>query len=143
MKLRDIMTNPVSRIHPEETVAVASRTLARYNIGSLPVCGSDGRMCGVITDRDIVTRCLAAGRSPTSTAVRDVMTANVICGRPDMDTAAAAGLMGREQVRRLPVLENGKLCGMVSLGDLALEEQTSYDAGDALTEISNNLSRRN
>ncbi len=143
MKLRDIMTNPVIRIHPEETVAVASRTLARYNIGSLPVCGSDGRMCGVITDRDIVTRCLAAGRSPTSTAVRDVMTANVICGRPDMDTAAAAGLMGREQVRRLPVLENGKLCGMVSLGDLALEEQTSYDAGDALTEISNNLSRRN
>ena len=143
MKLRDIMTNPVIRIHPEETVAVASRTLARYNIGSLPVCGSDGRMCGVITDRDLVTRCLAAGRSPTSTAVRDVMTANVICGRPDMDTAAAAGLMGREQVRRLPVLENGKLCGMVSLGDLALEEQTSYDAGDALTEISNNLSRRN
>ena len=143
MKLRDIMTNPVIRIHPEETVAVASRTLARYKIGSLPVCGSDGRMCGVITDRDIVTRCLAAGRSPTSTAVRDVMTANVICGRPDMDTAAAAGLMGREQVRRLPVLENGKLCGMVSLGDLALEEQTSYDAGDALTEISNNLSRRN
>ena len=143
MKLRDIMTNPVIRIHPEETVAVASRTLARYNIGSLPVCGSDGRMCGVITDRDIVTRCLAAGRSPTSTAVREVMTANVICGRPDMDTAAAAGLMGREQVRRLPVLENGKLCGMVSLGDLALEEQTSYDAGDALTEISNNLSRRN
>lgn len=143
MKLRDIMTNPVIRIHPEETVAVASRTLARYNIGSLPVCGSDGRMCGVITDRDIVTRCLAAGRSPTLTAVRDVMTANVICGRPDMDTAAAAGLMGREQVRRLPVLENGKLCGMVSLGDLALEEQTSYDAGDALTEISNNLSRRN
>ena len=143
MKLRDIMTNPVIRIHPEETLAVASRTLARYNIGSLPVCGSDGRMCGVITDRDIVTRCLAAGRSPTSTAVRDVMTANVICGRPDMDTAAAAGLMGREQVRRLPVLENGKLCGMVSLGDLALEEQTSYDAGDALTEISNNLSRRN
>ena len=143
MKLRDIMTNPVIRIHPEETVAVASRTLARYNIGSLPVCGSDGRMCGVITDRDIVTRCLAAGRSPTSTAVREVMTANVICGRPDMDTAAAAGLMGREQVRRLPVLENGKLCGMVSLGDLALEEQTSYDAGDALTEISSNLSRRN
>ena len=142
MKLRDIMTNPVIRIHPEETVAVASRTLARYNIGALPVCGSDGRMCGVITDRDIVTRCLAAGRSPTSTAVREVMTANVVCGRPDMDTAAAAGLMGREQVRRLPVLENGKLCGMVSLGDLALEEQSSYDAGDALTEISSNLSRR-
>ena len=143
MKLRDIMTNPVIRIHPYESVLVASRTLARYNIGALPVCGIDGRMCGLITDRDIVTRCLATGRSPSSTSVREVMTANVVCARPDMDTTAAAGLMGREQVRRLPVLENGKLCGMVSLGDLALKEETSYDAGDALTEISSNLSSRN
>ena len=55
MKLRDVMTNPVIRINPEESVAVAARTLGRYNIGALPVCGSDGRLCGLITDRDIVT----------------------------------------------------------------------------------------
>ena len=78
MKLRDVMSNPVIRIHPDESVAVAARTLNRYNIGALPVCGSDGRVCGLITDRDIVTRCLAAGRSPASTAVRDVMTSKVI-----------------------------------------------------------------
>ena len=72
MKLRDVMTNPVIRINPEESVAVAARTLDRYNIGALPVCGSDGRLCGLITDRDIVTRCLAAGRSASSTPVRDV-----------------------------------------------------------------------
>ena len=59
-----------------------------------------------------------------------------------MDAAVAAHLMGREQVRRLPVIENGKLCGIVSLGDLANREQTSLDAGDALSEISNNLSVR-
>ena len=143
MKLREVMTNPVIRIHPDESVAVAARTLTHYNIGILPVCGNDGRVCGLVTDRDIVTRCLAAGRAPGSTMVRDVMTANVICARPDMDVSAAAGLMGREQIRRLPVMENGKLCGMVSLGDLAVKEGASIDAGDALTGISSHLSSRN
>ena len=142
MKLRDVMTNPVIRINPEESVAVAARTLGRYNIGALPVCGSDGRLCGLITDRDIVTRCLAAGKSAASTSVRDVMTSRVVTARPDMEAALAAGLMGREQIRRLPVVENGKLCGMVSLADLAMKEETSIDAGDALTEISSNLSAR-
>ena len=142
MKLRDVMTNPVIRINPEESVTVAARTLDRYNIGALPVCGTDGRLCGLITDRDIVTRCLAAGRSASSTPVRDVMTAKVITARPDMEVALAAGLMGREQIRRLPVMENGRLCGMVSLGDLAMQDETSIDAGDALTEISSNLSSR-
>lgn len=142
MKLRDIMTNTVIRIHPDESVCVAARTLTNYNIGALPVCGSDGRLCGLVTDRDIVTRCLAANRSPQSTAVREVMSTNIISARPDMDASAAAGLMSRQQVRRLPVTENGKLCGMVSLGDLARKEETSIDAGDALSGISSRLSRR-
>ena len=143
MKLRPLMTNPVIRIHPEESVSVAARTLTRYNIGAMPVCGNDGRVCGLITARDIVTRCLAAGRSPGTTTVREVMTSHVVAVSPDMDTALAAGLMGREQVRRLPVMENGKLCGMVSIGDLAVKEETSLEAGDALTEISSHLSSRN
>lgn len=142
MTLRDVMTNPVVRINPDESVAVAARTLTRYNIGALPVCGSDGRLCGLVTDRDIVTRCLASGRSPTATTVREVMTGGVVTARPDMDTALAASLMGREQVRRLPVVENERLCGIVSLGDLAVKEETCIDAGDALTEISESLSSR-
>ena len=104
MKLRDVMTKSVIRIHPEETVAVAARTLTHYNIGILPVCGSDGRLKGLVTDRDIVTRCLASGRSPANTPVRDVMTTAVVSARPDMDTALAASMMGREQIRRLPVM---------------------------------------
>ena len=142
MKIREVMSNRVVRINLEESVAVAARTLARYNIGALPVCGSDGRLRGVVTDRDLVTRCIAAGRLPASTPVRDVMTTNVISARPDMDAVAAAGLMGRKQIRRLPVLENGQLCGMVSLGDLANHEETAYDATGALTEISSNISVR-
>lgn len=142
MKLREIMTGTVVRINPEETVAVAARTLARYNIGMLPVCGGDGRLCGVVTDRDLVTRCIAAGKEPTRTTVREVMTSNVVAARQDMDTVAAAQLMGRQQIRRLPVLENGRLCGMVSLGDLASSEETVYDATDALSGISRNVSVR-
>ena len=142
MKLRDVMTNPVIRIHPDETVAVAARTLTHYNIGILPVCGNDGRVCGLVTDRDLVTRCLASGRSPGNTPVRDVMTTKIVSAQPDMDAALAAGLMGREQIRRLPVLENGRLCGMVSLGDLAVQEETGMEAGDALSEISSTLSSR-
>ena len=142
MKLREVMTNPVIRIHPDETVAVAARTLTHYNIGILPVCGGDGRICGLVTDRDLVTRCLAAGRSPQNTSVRDVMTSRVIAARPDMDSAAAAELMGKAQIRRLPVMENGRLCGMVSLGDLAAQKETSLDAGDALSGISSGLSSR-
>lgn len=143
MKLREVMTNPVVRIHPDESVSVAARTLSRYNIGALPVCGSDGRLCGLVTDRDIVTRCLAAGRAPGSTRVGEVMTRQVVSARPDMEASLAASLMGREQIRRLPVVENDRLCGMVSLGDLAVKEDSAIEAGDALTEISENLSSRN
>lgn len=142
MKVRQVMTDVVVRIRPEESVAVAARILAHYNVGSLPVCGGDGRVCGLVTDRDLVTRCLAAGRNPGTTPVRAVMSGSVVSVRPDTDAGAAACLMGREQIRRLPVVENGRLCGMVSLGDLAGCPELGYDAGDALAEISSNLSRR-
>ena len=142
MKVREVMTGPVIRIHPEETVSVAARTLTNHNIGILPVCGSDGRLCGLVTDRDLVTRCMASGRDPGRTQVREVMTGRVISVRPDTDAGAAAHLMGREQIRRLPVTENGRLCGMIRLGDLAVRQETGYDAGDALADISANLSRK-
>ena len=142
MKLREIMTREVIRIHPEEPVSVAARSLARYNIGCLPVCGSDGRLCGLVTDRDLVTRCLAAGKNPATTRVSQVMTQNLVTVAPDTDVDLAAALMGRRQVRRLPVLENGRLCGMISLGDLASCEETGYDAVDALSEITGNVSNR-
>ena len=143
MKVRDIMTQPAINIAPGESVEVAARTLTQYNIGALPVCNADGKLCGVITDRDLVTRCMASGRKPSQTAVRDVMTDKVEQAKPDMDAAVAAHLMGRLQVRRLPVVEDGKLCGMVSLGDLAKQEGSILDAADALSDISENLSRRN
>jgi CBS domain-containing protein len=142
MKVRELMSKPVVRIHADEPISVAARTLTHYNIGAMPVCGTDGKLCGFITDRDIVTRCLAAERSPDRTKVRDVMTGQVLSVTPDTEVAAAAHMMGTRQVRRLPVVENGRLCGMISLGDLANSNENSFEAADALADITSNISMR-
>ena len=97
---------------------------------------------GVLTDRDLVVRCVASGKRPENTKVRDVMSGRVITAFPEMDAGVAAHLMGREQIRRLPVVEQGKLCGIVSIGDLAGREETGYDAVDALGEICSHLSSK-
>ena len=142
MKIQDVMTRQVIAIDGSENVAVAARTLARCNIGALPVCGPGGTVQGVVTDRDLVIRCVAAGKDPNTTRVSQVMTGAPVTVTPDTDGALAAAIMGRRQVRRLPVVEGGKLCGMVSIGDLARADETAYDAGDALAEISANVSDR-
>lgn len=142
MKLRDIMSQSVVKIQPQESVAVAARLLANHNIGALPVCDRDGTLCGVVTDRDLVIRCMASNRLPERTKVQDVMTGRLVCASPDMEVSVAARLMGREQVRRLPVVDKGKLCGMVSVGDLAGREESSYDAAEALEGICSNLCQK-
>ena len=142
MKVRDIMTRHVVRIGSEEPAEAAARALTYYNGGMLPVCGVDGRLCGVVTDRDLVTRLLSAGRSPTEVKVKDVMTGRLVTISPDAHAATAAGIMGREQLRRLPVVENGKLCGMVTLGDIVAMEEGNLDAADALLEITQNICKK-
>ena len=139
MKVKDIMTDRVIRVHPEECVAVAARQMATNHIGAMPVCGNDGRVLGVVTDRDLVVRCLAAGRSPEKTKVREVMTGFVVSVTPDTGIRAAASVMGHRQIRRLPVVEEGKLLGMISLSDLATREESAFDAVDALSTISNQV----
>lgn len=141
MKVKELMTQPVIHIGPGESVAVAARTLAHYNIGALPVCGAGGQLYGLVTDRDLVTRCVAAGKDPGKVTVREVMTGQLACASPDMEIGVAAHLMGSRQVRRLPVVEGGRLCGMLSLGDLAKREDSVMDAADALADVTSNIGR--
>ena len=141
MKVSDIMSKNVIKVSAEESVEVAARALAHYNIGALPVCGADGRVCGMVTDRDLVVRCVAANKPAGQTTVRQVMTNQVLSVNPDMDAQVAAHLMGRKQIRRLPVLDNGKLCGMLSLGDIACREESVMDAADALTDITSGIQK--
>lgn len=142
MKVRDIMTRQVIRINPEESVGVAARMLSRYNLGSLPVCREDGKVCGMITDRDIVLRCVAAEQDPEKTPVKNLMTSRVVTVKADMDLTDAAAFMAKEQVRRLPVEEQGKLCGMITLGDLARTAECTMEAAEAFASISSNIIRR-
>lgn len=138
MKAKDIMTKQVIGVREFETVDVAARTLERYNIGAMPVYGIGGSLCGMITDRDLVTRCIAAGRQPEKTTVGQIMTNRVSFVTPDTEVSAVAQLMSKRQIRRLPVMENGHICGIVSLKDLAIREESAMDAADVLTDVSNN-----
>lgn len=141
-KVKDIMTRQVVRVDPEEAVAVAARMLSRYNVGALPVCGEDGQIQGMVTDRDIVLRCVAADRDPEKTPVRYIMTGRVITVGADCSVLAAAEKMAREQVRRLPVEDRGRLCGVVTLGDIASNQETNMEAAEAFAEICTSVSSR-
>lgn len=135
MRVKDCMTKQVISVGVGEPVSVAARLMARYNLGALPVRGTDGQLEGMLTDRDIVLRCIAAERSPKAVRVREVMTRSVAAAAPDTDAAAAAGIMAARQVRRLPVTEEGRLVGMVSLADLSRRPDYMMEAAEALEDI--------
>lgn len=141
MLVKDVMSQRVVTVAPEESAAVAARLLARYNVGALPVCTSEGRLKGMVTDRDIVLRCVAAEEDPERTRVSEIMTRRVISVGAQEQASTATELMAREQIRRLPVEENGKVIGMVSLGDFAKAPDFKTEAANALCEISENTKR--
>ncbi|MBQ1281345.1 MAG: CBS domain-containing protein [Oscillospiraceae bacterium] len=141
MQVKDIMTRDPVRIAPEETVSVAARMLGRGNIGALPVCTADGRLRGILTDRDIVLRSVAANEDAGQQSVRDIMSRRLVTVSGETAVGAAAEQMARQQVRRLPVVEGGKLVGMLSLSDLACRSGLHTETAQALEDISSNLRR--
>lgn len=139
MQVKDVMSHHVVSVAPDESVAVAARLLSRYNLGVLPVCTKDGKLRGLLTDRDIVLRCVAAEDEATGTRVSEIMTRRLISVPKDTGLHEAMRLMAREKVRRLPVVEEGRLAGMLSLGDAAKIPDYTMEAGQALGEISLNI----
>ena len=142
MKVQDIMTDRAVTVGPMEPIAAAARLMKRHNLGALPVCDDTGRLRGVITDRDIATRCVAGDLDPADTAVREIMSRGIATCRAEDDVDDALRTMGTERVRRLPVVSGGKVVGMVSLGDLARRDNYVMEAAEALSEISSNILRR-
>ncbi|MBM7854851.1 CBS domain-containing protein [Desulfohalotomaculum tongense] len=134
-KLQDIMTQNVATVSPQQTVAEAAQIMSQYNVGSVPVV-QNGKPVGIITDRDIALRVASKGQSAGTVQVQSVMSTNVVTGSPEMDVHQAASMMAQNQIRRLPVVENGQLAGIVSLGDLAVENIYQNEAGQALSDIS-------
>lgn len=142
MRVRDLMSKSVVTIAPEESAALAARLLSRHELGALPVCAADGTLAGIVTDRDIITRCVAAGEEPGRVPVRDIMSPAPSVITPETPVSAAARLMAQRQVRRLPVVEQGQVVGMLSLGDLARSRRTDTEAAEALSDISTSLRRK-
>lgn len=139
MKVSDIMSGRVVTICQDEPVIAAARLLKRMNLGALPVTDRAGRLRGMLTDRDIVLRCVASGADAHEVRVGDIMTRGVVTAGPDTEVGEAARSMGGGQVRRLPVVEGGKLVGMLSLADMA--RKCDMEAAAALAEISTNIRR--
>jgi len=133
-KVGEIMTRSVAVVQQDDSLQQAAQKMKTLNVGSLPVCDGDA-MVGVVTDRDIAVRGVAAGMVPQEARVSDVMTADVRwCSESD-GVEQAMELMGEAQVRRLAVLdENRKIVGVISLGDLATRQSAHTDA--TLREIS-------
>ena len=142
MKISEIMSNRVISIGQDEPVNAAARLLKRANVGALPVCDEKRRLRGIVTDRDIVTRCVAPGADPALTPVREIMSRGVVTCGPEETLDAAVKRMGDDQVRRLPVLDEGRLVGIVTLCDLSRSGRFGMEAAAALSEITNNVRRK-
>ncbi|RXI98135.1 CBS domain-containing protein [Anaerobacillus alkaliphilus] len=132
--VRDVMTSNVEYCTPLDNVYEVAVKMKELNVGAIPICEND-HLLGMITDRDIVIRGVAEKR-PNSTRVTDIMSEHLITAEPTMSLEEAAKLMAKHQIRRLPIVENNRLVGICSLGDLAVHDGSDDDAGYALSEIS-------
>ncbi len=135
MKVRDKMTKQVVFVNPKSSIVEAAQLMQKHDVGSIPVCEGQN-VIGIVTDRDIVVRNIAHGKDPHTSPVSDVMTSQVKTVDAEMSLDQAAELMGDGQIRRLPVVEAGRLVGMISLGDLATTGKYGLGVDQTLGEIS-------
>ena len=139
MKISEVMTPNPRTVGPSDSIQSAARIMRDEDTGVVPVV-DDGRLCGVVTDRDIVIR--AVSDADWEATVDDVVSDDVVTCSPDMSTSEAAELMGEHQVRRLPVVDDDeRLVGIVSLGDLAVKEGRDSRMGETLENISEGVKR--
>jgi CBS domain-containing protein len=136
MRISDVMTRDVESIGPDDTLQEAAQRMKEFGVGPLPVCENQC-VVGMVTDRDITLRAVASGLDPATTAVRDVMSEEIVCCFEDQEVEVAARLMQSKQIRRVLVLDRDKkLVGIVTLADLAVEALDNQRTGEILQEVS-------
>ena len=136
MLIKDVMTRHVECVSPGDTLQAAARKMRDLDVGPMPVCGPDGKLAGMLTDRDITVRATADGKDPRATKVREAMTPDVVFVYEDQDTGEAVRQMKERQIRRVLVLNRDKkLSGIVSLGDLSVDADRRQ-AGEVLKDVS-------
>lgn len=131
-KIREIMPEQTRTVSTDDTVLRAAEIMRDDDVGDVIVLDGEGGPKGIVTDRDIAVRAVAEGRDPGSTPVMDVCTSDLVTISPDDDEESAARMMREHAVRRLPVVENGRVVGAISIGDLAMDK----DSDSALADIS-------
>jgi CBS domain-containing protein len=132
--VRDAMTPGVRAVSPAQSLTEAAEVMRGEDVGSVPVV-EEGRLTGILTDRDIVTRAVAERRDPQTVKVDEIASRDVLTVEPEQDLDEALALMARHQVRRLPVVEDGQLVGMLAQADVALEAKEKK-VGETVEEIS-------
>ena len=138
MRIQDIMSDPVRTVKATATVQFAGEMMALHDVGALPVT-SDDVLVGIVTDRDIVVRCLAAGLAPTATAVEKIMTHHPLSVTPEAPLEDAARTFTNMRIRRLPVVEDGHPVGMVTADDIARQ----WDNDAAILVMARRVAPRN
>lgn len=138
--VREIMTPGVECVSVDESIVDAARRMRDLDVGSLPICGDDGRLAGMITDRDIVVRVLAEGRDPGSVKVGDLADGKPVTIGADDSVEEALTTMSKHGFRRLPVIDGHDLVGMVSQADVArnLPEEKVGDLVEAISSAPSN-----
>ena len=133
---RDIMTTDVTCVGERESLADAAQKMARLDVGSLPICGEDNRLTGMLTDRDIVVKAVAKGRNPAEVTAGELAEGKPVTIGADDDAEEILRTMGSHQVRRLPVIDGHDLVGMVALADVAraLPDRPVGDLMDAISK---------
>jgi CBS domain-containing protein len=132
---REVMTRDVTCVGEQEDIAAAARKLADLSVGAMPICGTDNRLKGMLTDRDIVIKVIAEGRDPASVKAGDLAQGKPVTIGADDDAEEILRTMGAYQVRRLPVIDGHQLVGMVALADVA-RALPQQPVGDLLKAIS-------
>ena len=136
LKLKEIMTEEVIVVSPDTSVFDAAQLMKDKNIGAIPICKENMNVEGIITDRDIVLRVVCAEQDPRKISCKEIMTDELVVGKTDMEVESALEMMGDVKVRRLPVVEDGRLVGFVSLGDMAVNRRYDRASELALSDIS-------
>jgi CBS domain-containing protein len=132
--INEVMTRDVSACEPNATVAEAAKVMAHEDVGPVPIV-EDGRLIGIVTDRDIVVRVVAEGRDPNATTVNEIASTELVTVSPDDDLDEALNLLAEHQVRRLPVVEGDRLVGIVAQADIARLGKDKK-TGEVVEEIS-------
>ena len=132
---RDIMTPDATCIHADETVQTAAERMAELGVGALPICGTDDRLKGMLTDRDIVVKVLAAGKAPSEVQAGELAQGEAVTIGADDSAEEILATMSHHKVRRLPVIDGHDLVGIVAQADVA-RSLSEPKAGDLLAALS-------